>query len=1081
MADQKGAYIFGDLSGGLNGSAPPLQLRETECVDALNVDWWHASLARKRNGSTALNMAFTSGGPFTGILSTLIRHVPSTDDSVAELWGVDDAVTPVVGRFTPGSSSGSVDYLIVGGGAGGGSTIGGGGGGGKVVPGTDAITPGAFSIVVGAGGAATANGSSSSFNSHTATGGTAGASTIGAGGASAAGNAGGAALTTATITYLIVGGPGHLGGGGSNGGGGGGDVKTGTFSSASASKAITVGGFNATSSIAGVDSATGGTDAFADTNSDGQGNGGASGNGNLGAAGFGGFPQRGGGGGGAGGAASGVTAGAGASSSITGSSLSYGAGGKGDDSIGGGTAASDGGPGIVIVSYITGTLTATGGTIATVGGTTVHTFSTSGTFAITVGEAGGGGGSSAVGGAATAGVAGGGGTGTTSSISGSSVIYGSGGGGAASAGSAGTGADGGGTGGISGGAAATAGAVNRGGGGGGGSTTGGAGGSGLVILSYLTGTVNATGGTIVSSGARTTHTFTASGTFTMLVSGPGFVAPTLKDAPTGNGWDVTGASVNGKLFLSYKSAVNRLHVWDPVSNQVRRVGVAAPVVPTAANTGSGTYAAVLRFYRTRATVQIAGITVRRSEPSASVSFTPDASHAAARVTQGTQPNELETHWEVEASLDNITFYRIATVAIATTTYDDSAATGTYTTNPLSAATGTYTLPKSYKFIAGADNRLLGFGSFTATDKQDRIEFSAVVGSSDIGDAERIDTTLPSFIDLDESDSGTPTGLSGPVNGNYYALKLFQTWELRPTGDVNQPFATTCLSKTIGAVGPKAVCVGEDNSGRPALYQMSVVGPYRFGSGGYTSGTSTYEAGGLQYLGANVEHLTLGVTSGGAATTSTLVVSPVTSVPAHCVYHAAEKKVFFWYATAPNTDPTTLLVFDVVRSAWSRHTGIHAARCSVMFSTTLGAAMSFDRKPYIGRTIANTVWKIADPTTTSDAGTPYQAQAVTKPIEPGGPRFFGEVGDPLLLAQASRGVKITVTAAGDFDPAQTATGIADLTPDTSTQTRVERRCDGAAKADGGFVQYTIGDAAPVANTWVLDRLIVPVSKRGEKTT
>jgi hypothetical protein len=63
---------------------------------------------------------------------------------------------------------------------------------------------------------------------------------------------------------------------------------------------------------------------------------------------------------------------------------------------------------------------------------------------------------------------------------------------------------------------ATAGTENTGGGGGGGwyrSPQSGAGGSGIVIIRYL-GSQRGTGGTVVSSGGYTYHTFTSSGTYT---------------------------------------------------------------------------------------------------------------------------------------------------------------------------------------------------------------------------------------------------------------------------------------------------------------------------------------------------------------------------------------------------------------------------------------------------------------------------------------------------------------------------------------------------------------------------------------
>lgn len=931
MADPKSPLVFDDLSGGINGADPPLTLAANQCLDAVNGDWWHAGLFRKRNGSSSMDLTFSTGGPFAGILSTLIRHVPGTDDSVAELWGVDDSATPVIGRYAPAATANQpVSYLVLGGGGGGGQLSGGGGGAGGLLSGTDNIPTGALAVVIGpggTGGGAPTNGTASSWNAHSAAGGGKGGSSSGNGTAGGSGGGGGASLGGTTGG---AGSQGHAGGAGNDG--------VGVLSGGG-------GGFNA----AGADALAGG------------------------------------------------------------------AGGAG-------------------IGYVIP------------GGSTV------------ISVAGGGGGSDAITGAGPLGGAGGGGNGGTNSVP------------------------------------ATVGAPNTGSGGGGSPGVGNAGGgSGIVVLSYITGALTATGGTITFDGLTTIHTFTSSGTFTVLtVMASHFTQPTIKDVPTGNGWDVTAASVNGKLFLAYKSAVDRLHVWDPFSNQIRRTGLPAPTggagggLASVADTGSGTYAATARFYRIRYTEQRSGITVRRSEPGTqTTAVTPSGSGAGILITISAGAGELETHWELEASTDGVTFYRIATTAIGTTTFTDSALVATYSTNPLSAAIGTYTLQKSYKYIAGADNRLLGFGAYTATAKQDRVEFSAVVGSSDIGDAERVDTTNPFYVDLDENDSGSPTGLAGPVNGNYYATKLFELWELVPKGDIDQPFAPNCISKTIGAVGPKAVFVGEDSGGNPALYLWSVVGPYRYGVGGYAAGGSvtSYTAGGLQPLGANVEHLTLGVTTGGAAVTSSLVVAPVLSVPAHGVYHTAKKKAYFWYCTTPSGDPNALLELNVRSDGWTRHTGISAARCSVMFANTVGAAMSFDKKPYLGITAANTVWKTDDETTVTDAGAvQYQAQIITRPIEPGGPMAEGRLGDPLLVAQAADGVTITVLVTTDFIPTVSVQGAALLTPDLPTQTRVERRCDGAALSAGGAVSYTIGDIVPHvgSNHWCLDRLTVPFEKGAAKT-
>ena len=143
---------------------------------------------------------------------------------------------------------------------------------------------------------------------------------------------------------------------------------------------------------------------------------------------------------------------------------------------------------------------------------------------------GGGGGATSVGANATTTSGGYGGYGFESNIEGTTVsgviiAYGGGGGGGGDTG-VGLGRGGGGNGAISGGA--TNGATNRGGGGGGtrslvSGTKGGYGGSGVVVVSYPTGSLTATGGLISRGDGRTVHKFNSSGTFTITSIAPEFM------------------------------------------------------------------------------------------------------------------------------------------------------------------------------------------------------------------------------------------------------------------------------------------------------------------------------------------------------------------------------------------------------------------------------------------------------------------------------------------------------------------------------------------------------------------------------
>lgn len=137
-------------------------------------------------------------------------------------------------------------------------------------------------------------------------------------------------------------------------------------------------------------------------------------------------------------------------------------------------------------------------------------------------------------------------------------------------------------------------------------------------------------------------------------------------------------ALDANNFIAYKSAVNRLHLI--TTGSVWRVaGLSEPAAPTAADTGSGLFTGT-RYYRVRYTEMSGAVVIRRSEPSPVLTFVPSKTGAAGQVTKPAAINEGETDWELEASLDNANWYRIATIPIGTTTYDDHASSAkTYPT------------------------------------------------------------------------------------------------------------------------------------------------------------------------------------------------------------------------------------------------------------------------------------------------------------------------------------------------------------------------------------------------------------------
>ena len=269
--------------------------------------------------------------------------------------------------------------LVVGGGGGGGGNGGGGGGAGAVLLYEDmALTPGSYTVTIGAGGAGSAsssvtgsNGAITKYDVYTADGGGGGASRDGGGGGKT---------------------------GGSGGGGGGGPSPQLSPGTAYLSNRLNYG---LTLPTAGMRQGNPGATGFDSSCTSAGGGGGSYGsNGNPAASNLGGnggsgyityitgsFRILAGGGGGGATCSPGVAgranggAGSGGIANTTGGSGSTNTGGGGG---GGGLSANggSGGSGVVIITYPTGSITATGGSKTSSNGNTNHVFNSSGTFTV---------------------------------------------------------------------------------------------------------------------------------------------------------------------------------------------------------------------------------------------------------------------------------------------------------------------------------------------------------------------------------------------------------------------------------------------------------------------------------------------------------------------------------------------------------------------------------------------------------------------------------------------------------------------------------------------------------------------------
>jgi hypothetical protein len=338
-------------------------------------------------------------------------------------------------------------------------------------------------------------------------------------------------------------------------------------------------------------------------------------------------------------------------------------------------------------------------------------------------------------------------------------------------------------------------------------------------------------------------------------------------------------SFNGKLYVAYEknAGTDRLNVWDGTS--VRRAGISTPAAPTVANTGAGAYAATIRYYKVQFQYA-AGGKYTFSDLSTAQSFTPSGAGTHARVTKPATVDSA-TNWRVWASADNISYYLVATNAVATTTYDDNTAPASYATSNLGANfippdAGTYTPAWSAKYLLVDENRLLIAGAFETAQYASRIGWSAILGTAMVAYGEGVvvsdDERFPptNYLDLDSDEGGEITGMES-LNGAVYVFKRGAIYKLVRTGNADAAYRPITISKAVGAISRKSIVVGEDESGAPCLYFLSERGPYRLG------------VSGVQFLGGDIK------------TTWALVNTDFSTwkTQPHGLYDASNDRVHFW--------------------------------------------------------------------------------------------------------------------------------------------------------------------------------------------
>lgn len=546
---------------------------------------------------------------------------------------------------------------------------------------------------------------------------------------------------------------------------------------------------------------------------------------------------------------------------------------------------------------------------------------------------------------------------------------------------------------------------------------------------------------------------------------------TMGDAMTVDGvseYQVEGITLHGKLFIAYNSAVDRLHVFDTRTSTtaLRRVGMSAPgAAPTGADAGSGSFATT-RYYRTRETVQVSGTTILRSEPSAVLTHAPSGTGASVTVTKPSTANSdpVATHWELEASLDNSNFYRIATTAIGTTTASDStaAATGYAVSYTLSEDVGDYEPPHSAKHLLADEDRLILFGAWEDTDLSSSMSWTPVFNATGVGNDERIPLDPVSVINLDGFEGGPITDVGRWGAGEIGVFKETHSYKVIRTGNRQRSYEGFAESKVVGAL-PGSVVEGVDQGGNAALYFLDpAVGPYRY-----------MLRNGLQYCGHDVWE------------TWQTVNTDATAVKARGWYYRTKKQVHWRVPITSGNTPSIGLVLQTnemrqsdggdARRGFAKWTGPScAALTACLFASNIdaGTDRSVDLVPFVGISGSGLIWRLD--TGDDDNGTEYTARITTKPLSPTGLQTLFEIKSATLVGKTEDDALLVVSAIPDFG--MTVTKIAedvDFTPD-GDETDARRLIDDIGIADLTVVQLDFSDTATPGARWELARFALTVT-------
>jgi hypothetical protein len=543
-------------------------------------------------------------------------------------------------------------------------------------------------------------------------------------------------------------------------------------------------------------------------------------------------------------------------------------------------------------------------------------------------------------------------------------------------------------------------------------------------------------------------------------------------------YDANAVSLHGKLFIAAKGTQDRLLVW--TGSVLRWAGIQRPPDPTVADIGSGTFSGT-RYYRIRYIEQVGGVTVRRSEPTNAISLAPSGSGSGALITKpsGTEAttsvySEGQTHWEVEASIDNALFYRIATVSIGTSTYTDTTSFTTgYAASPVSEQVGEYVPPHSARHVAVDEDRLVIAGSyFTAADDA-AVWWTPVEDDDGVGNDERIPATTKQFLNFDGLDGGRIQALVAGVAGNVYVFKRSRVYKMVRTGILTAAYDPVAESFGRGST-LRGATAGVDQNGVPCVYFLDpAVGLCRIGQRG------------IEDLSHSIRETWRGR-------------NPEPAIGPRIVYYPDLDQV--WY-TSPllnpseiqtsqgsviltasgssivtsQTSPGLLVIYEVRYGGSMFHDGMPgAAQALTLFPRDNGVV------PVIGTELVpigggnNSYLHFAD-TGTTDSGTAFRAWVKTKPYVLSD--FWTKFGlqAAILLAKASAAT-LTIKMIRNFGIEERSVTTS-LAPNGS-EVHVVKPIDNASMSELNTIQLEYGDASVSAQEWSLDQFVFKARREDE---